>query len=444
VVRCRGLFYLAATLIALTVADALNSAPFQAPATTAPAAGIDKIRHVIWIIQENHSFDNYFGTFPGADGVPPSTCLPMLPGSQACVKPFHMPAGGPSCDLAHEWEIAHAAVSNGAMNGFVWAEGSSYTMGYYDERDIPNYWQYARRFTLCDHFFSSLNGPSLPNHVYTVAAQSGGLVDNPESLEGVKRALDDDDGFSFPSMITMLSKVNISWKYYVETNPHPATVVLSPDGKSISYPEPQKFYLWNPLPGFKAIRDNPALMSHLVNQQQFYEDVENGTLPQVSWLVPDFDDSEHPPADLDRGMWYVTRMVNAVMQSRYWKDSAIFIAWDDYGGFYDHVPPPQVDAFGFGPRVPVLVISPYARKGYIDPARYEFSSILKFIEARWRLTHLTARDDHAKPMLNAFDFNQQPLEPYIIPIPKLPPPVAGKYHYCSYHPLSPIEPLKQR
>ena len=200
----------------------------SAPSQTAPQAGsaghsnaqfmqeVKKINHIIWIIQENHSFDNYFGTFPGADGFPPSTCEPKLPGSHGCVAPFHMPKGAPNCDLGHSWRTAHAAYDNGKMDGYVWAEGSPYTMGYYDDRDIPNYWEYARHFTLCDAFFSSLNGPSFPNHVFTVAAQSGGIIDNVATVKQLEEIRDEPDGFSFASMIDLFSKKNISWKYYVE------------------------------------------------------------------------------------------------------------------------------------------------------------------------------------------------------------------------------------
>jgi phospholipase C len=225
-------------------------------------SGIDKINHVIWIIQENHSFDNYFGTFPGADGIPPSTCLPKLPGSKGCVASFHMPEGAPPCDLDHGWVAAHAAYDNGKMDGFVWAEGTSYTMGYYDERDIPNYWRYARRFTLCDRFFSSYNGPSLPNHLYTVAAQSGGLVTNPANLREVEDAEDDPDGFSFASMVDLFERAKVSWKYYVEAEPPPADPqqLARYHNPNIWYPDPKKFSLWNPLPGFKAIRDKTGVV----------------------------------------------------------------------------------------------------------------------------------------------------------------------------------------
>lgn len=417
----------------------------QQPTSAKPGIppGIEKISHVIYIIQENHSFDNYFGTYPGADGMPSQTCLPRLPGDDhACVRPFHQTSLTLACDLSHSWEVAHAAYDNGKMDGFVWAEGSNDTMGYYDARDIPNYWAYAKNYTLCDRFFSSLNGPSFPNHLYTVAAQSGGIIQNVFSLKQLNEVLDDDDGLEFKSIFTLLKNTHITWKYYVETNPNRPIVWLGAGQKNVMNPVPTQFYHWNPLPGFKDIRDNPKMMANLVSQRQFYEDLKAGTLPQVSYLVPDMDDSEHPPADIQRGMWYVTKLINAVMKSQYWGDSVIFLTWDDYGGFYDHVPPPQMDAFGFGPRVPALVISPYARPGFVCHDQFEFSSILKFIETRWGLPYLTLRDDRANDMLSCFDFNQKPNPPYIIPVQVLPAP-KGSYPYCGYPPSVPIEHFKR-
>ncbi len=412
----------------------------RAKANSTIPKGIEKIQHVIWIIQENHSFDNYFGTYPGADGITPSTCLPKLPGSTSCVAPFHMPKDQPVCDLGHSWGSAHAAYDHGTMDGFVWAEGTPYTMGYYDQKDIPNYWKYARHFTLFDHFFSSLEGPSLPNHVYTVAAQSGGLIVNAASLKALKKAMHNPDGFTFRSIVTLLTQGKVSWKYYVDSHPHhvPVTSLPWPGSSNVSNPKPKEFYVWNPLPGFKSIRDNPKLMDHLVAEREFYSDLRNGTLPQVSYLVPDWDDSEHPPVVIQQGMWYVTRLINAVMESKYWKNSAIFLTWDDYGGFYDHVAPPQYDAFGLGPRVPALLISPYARVNHIDRRNYEFSSILKFIETRWNLPQLTARDSRARDMTSAFDFNQKPIAPYLIPVPAMPHRAAGTYRYCGYSASVPI------
>jgi phospholipase C len=413
-------------------------APSASPAQAAEVFN-SKIHHVIWIIQENHSFDNYFGTFPGANGFPPSTCVPKLPGSNKCVAPFHLPKGAPFCDLDHSWQIAHAAYDNGRMDGFVWAEGSPYTMGYYDARDIPNYWSYARHYTLCDNFFSSLNGPSFPNHAYTVAAQSGGVINNTFTLKQLEDATDDPDGFSFASMVDLFTKANVSWKYYVEAVP---TSAGGPNAKpGLWYPDPKEFNLWNPLPGFKAVRDDPAKMAHLVALKEYFQDLKRGTLPEVSWIVPKFSDSEHPPEScgpVTQGMWHVTKLVNALMRSPYWKDSVIFLTWDDYGGFYDHVTPLLVDAYGYGPRVPTIVISPYAKRGHISHHIYDFTSTLKFIEVRWSLGYLTARDDRARDMADCFDFSQPENSPLIIPIPQNMPSVAAPGDYCIYPPAVPI------
>lgn len=415
----------------------------------ASSAGIQKINHVIWIIQENHSFDNYFGTFPGADGFPPSTCLPKLPGSQECVAPFHMPTGAPPCDLDHSWQVAHTAYDNGKMDGFIWTEGSTYTMGYYDDRDIPNYWDYARHFTLCDEFFSSLMGPSSPNHVFTVAAQSGGETNNIGTFERLTEFLGDPNGFTFASMVDLFAKANISWKYYVEAEPTPPELRGRSD-MSLWYPEPKTFTLWNPLPGFKAIRNNPTRMARIVDVKDYFSDLKQGTLPQVSWVVPRFNDSEHPPesiAPVAQGMWYVTKLVNALMESSYWKDTVIFLTWDDYGGFYDHAQPPMIDAYGYGPRVPTIVISPYARRSYISHHIYDFTSMLKFIEMRFGLPHLTQRDNHADDMQDCFDFSKEPNPPLVISVPANLTSVTGRGNFCTYPPsipvVSPYQPNEQ-
>jgi phospholipase C len=440
-----------ALLMVLTALILLGALPLaatppprgQAPTSAAKQSkmpGIEKIEHIVWIIQENHSFDNYFGTYPGVDGLPPSTCLANLPGSRECVAPFHMPAGAPPCDLGHQWEVVHAAYDHGKMDGFVWAEGSPYTMGYYDERDIPNYWTYARHFALCDHFFSSLMGPSSPNHVFTVAAQSGGETNNIGTLKELKEFLDD-DGFTFDSMVTLFDKAGISWKYYVEAEAPPSGTE-SPSAMRLWFPQPTTFTLWNPLPGFKSIREDPKKMAHLVSTDQYFQDLKDGTLPQVSWLVPRFNDSEHPPEPIGpvaQGMWHVTRLINALMQSRYWDHTVIFLTWDDYGGFYDHVPPPFVDAYGYGPRVPTIVISPYARAGYVSHLIYDFTSMLKFIEERFDLPSLTLRDTRALDMEDCFDFNQSPHPPLVIPIPANLTQVTGHGHFCAYPPAAPIE-----
>jgi phospholipase C len=442
----------------------LGLAPLAAVGQTIP------IEHFIFIIQENHSFDNYFGTYPGANGIPRGTLLPDYPGGPLRFKPFRCPWTHVPHDLPHYWLSAKVAYDGGAMDGFLWAEykagynwygraiavptpnpnlitigkkhGQSqnkkpaateevmspdgftddedyndpevgaenealvseaqlkgppnprdrpgwvnYSISYMDQTTIPNYWEYARKFTLCDAFFSSLTGPSQPNHLYTVAAQSGDLVYN--IGQGT------DEIYSFPSIIELLGNANISWTYYTG----------SPSAAE---------NLWNPLPGFRQYASGFDVKAHLSWTPKFYADLKNGTLPQVCWLIPNKGESEHPPKDVRAGMWYVTKLVNAVMQSGYWQNCAIIIMWDDYGGFYDHVPPPQVDEFGYGFRVPALVISPYSLAGQVVSTSYDLTSPLKLLETKFGLSPLTGRDSSSHNMLECFNFSQTPLPPDII------------------------------
>ena len=442
-VRKGGVFLLAFAIVVTTTAAELifgfatpNQAPSNGRQQPIPPKGMQKIKHVIWIMQENRTFDNYFGTFPGADGIPPGTCLPKMPGSRECITPFHMPNLLPVCDLPHEWEDAHAVYDNGKMDAFVWVEGTSYTMAYLDDRDIPNYWQYAKHYTLCDRFFSSQMGESLTNHLYMVAAQSGSLIhglDSVEQAEAIQDGHDDPGGFSFEAIVNLLDEGGVSWKYYVETTPLTGGE-FPPDAVGLlGHPDPKKFSLWNPLPAFKKVRENPQRMARLVDLREYLSDLKQGTLPAVSFIVPAFDDSEHPPATAQEGMWYVTTLINLLMQSKYWDDSVVVLTWDDYGGFYDHVVPPEVDGYGLGPRVPALVISPYAKPGYISHNVYDFTSVLKFIEELHALPHLTARDARATGISDCFDFNQKPLSTFVIPVPHLPAPVS--YPYCVFKPF---------
>jgi phospholipase C len=228
--------------------------------------------------------------------------------------------------------------------------------------------------------------------------------------------------------VDFLDKSHVSWKYYIEPGPAPTAV---------KNPTAQTFSLWNPLPAFKAVQQNGNLMSRLVDEKEYFRDLREGSLPQVAWLIPNGPDSEHPTEAPSRGMWYVATLLNALMQSPYWKDTAVFLTWDDYGGFYDHVFPPDVDAFGYGPRVPMIVISPYAKPGHISHVEYDFTSVLKFIEARWGMTHMTVRDRHADNMRDAFDFNQTPNEPLVVPVPaglSYPPAPHGCTDYFHTYP----------
>ena len=467
----------AASLAAVSCTSAKNSIAVKpVAAAPAPDPGPDHsipIHHFIYIIQENITYDHYFGTYPGGDGIPPNVRLAYLPGGPPEVSPFHLHDTALPHDLNHSWQAAHMAFDGGKMDGFLWAEWPAAlrfywkgqlpgvdpedivpqdetpelvaqdlanankatkrgrrpavegeaeataggnmpeggmgqggvgvpprlpapywvqnTMSYYDYHEIPNYWEYARRFTLCDHFFSSLAGPSEPNHLYTVAAQSGGLVNNPG------RGIAGEDGvFTFETMAELLQGSGRSWKYYDEKR------------------DPHRHTLWNPMPGFKNISDDPRMMAHLVNLREFYDDLNADQLPEVCWIVPTFMDSEHPPADSARGMWHITQVINAVMNSNAWNDCAIIVTWDDFGGFYDHVMPPEVDTYGYGPRVPALVISPYSRGGTVCHDTFDFTSPLKLIERKYGLPPLASRDRDAKDMLSCFDFTQKPLAPLVI------------------------------
>ena len=419
-----------------------------------------KIQHLIFIVQENHSFDNYFGTYPGVNGLSPDSAIPYDPNETRLgyVRPFHLNVSQPIMiwgdelppgvadpddlqqvnsstpfhldsesigrDLSHAWTVAHKAYDNGKMDGFVAAEGSILTMGYYDRSDIPYYWDYANQYVLDDNFFSSLMGPSFPNHLYIASGTSGPLtnlpplclqstcrwivnghvVDNPPSYYNW-------EGFSldWSTLAQELSNANVPWSWY--------------DGEA----RPTRPNIWDVLPLFTYFQNNPnQLDEHVRNTRAFINDIQNGQLPAVSWIIPGSwvpptypaackgqSPSEHPPARSDCGMDYVSYLVNQVMESQFWQSSAIIITWDDYGGFYDHVPPPQVDAFGEGFRVPTLVISPWAKHGYIDHTQYEFASLLRLAEDNFNLPTLGTRDVSANDMMNSFDFNRAP-QPVLI------------------------------
>jgi len=359
------------------------------PAVSTPAQTSGHIDHIVFVIQEGHSFDNYFGTYPGANGLPANLLVPLKPGSAPTMPAFHF-TFDPRQDLDRSYETARAAIDSGKMDGWIPAERTIDTLGHFDDSDIPNYWAYAKHFVLEDNFFSSLAGPSLPNHLYTVAAQSGG---NEKNLTQAPKG-----GFNFPTLPELLGPSNVSWKYYVGTHPD----LFSPA---------------NPLPGFTRFMQDPGLMSHLVQNTVLFRDLREGTLPSVAWIVPNATESEHPNADIRVGMWYVTALANALMKSAYWQNTLLVVTWDDYGGYYDHVAPPQVDALGYGPRVPALLISSYARPGFIDHTQYDFTSVLRSIEHRFGLQPLTNRDHQANTLTAGLDMTQTPAKPFVIEAP---------------------------
>ena len=400
------------------------------------------IQHVVIIMQENRSFDDYFGTFPGANGIPAGTCVPVNPSNAAagCVAPFHDPrdvqSGGP-----HRAADAQADIDDGItqakMDGFVYQEsigkcsgtntcpstmktmlaGTTLpftydVMGYHTADEIPNYWSYATAFVLQDNMFESVRGWSLMAHLYLTSEWSA-LCKN-----GVLSTCVTVPDLPFPAAGTVYPWVNlfqlmdghkVSWKYYLGQGNEPDC----DDDEMTCAPAPQNATVpshWNPAPFFSWVQQQGSayLALHNPSADQFLLDVKNGNLPQVSWVVPSQQYSEHPLSGTTAGMDYVTSMVNAVMQSPYWQNTAIFITWDDWGGFYDHVPPPIVDRNstanpiqGYGLRVPGLVISAYAKKGYIDHHFLSFDSYATFIEHNFmndsRLNPVIMQQPDARP-----------------------------------------------
>ena len=444
----------------------LHSSPSPSPLpgnTNSSLDGIHKIQHIIVVMQENRSFDSYFGTYPGVDGLTMSggkatNCIPdPRTGGQSCA--FHdshdVNGGGP-----HGQNNATADIAGGAMNGFVsQAEGANQgcgnthnpacngsltpeVMGYHDAREIPNYWAYAQNYTLQDHLFQPNASWSLPQHLYMVSEWSAKCANsdpnscqnalqnpgNPPDQAGNKTHAAPD--YAWADLTYLMHKANISWKYYVQEGTEPDcqnadAVDCPPVNQNAKTPG-----IWNPLPFFDTVHQDQQL-GNITDVTNFYKDARAGTLPNVTWITPSGPNSEHPPSKVSDGQAWTTSLINAAMQGPEWSSTAIFLSWDDWGGFYDHVTPPRVDANGFGLRVPGIVISPYARKGFIDPSTVSQDAYVKFIEDDFlnsmRLdpktdgrpdSRISIRESFAQVgnLVNDFNFNQPPLPPLVLPV----------------------------
>ena len=446
-----------AAAIAGVLAVTVSAGPQRKPA--APPAGIHKIKHVIVIMQENRSFDHYFGTYPGADGFPReangefAVCVPD-PAKGICQRPYHdmenLNAGGP-----HGEEAAVADIDGGKMHGFIaQAEGARRTgckqnpndpicsqrssnpdvLGYHDGRDIPNYWAYARNFVLQDHMFEPNASWSLPAHLFMVSEWSArcsrrgdpmSCVNALESPGSPKNRVAPD--YAWTDLTYLLHKRHVSWRYYVFSGTEPDCeddgMICESVKQGAKTPG-----IWNPLPYFDTVKQDGEL-ADVTSLSEYFKAAKAGKLPAVSWINPTGPVSEHPPGLVTAGQAYVTRLVNAAMQGKDWNSTAIFISWDGWGGFYDHVAPPSVDRNGYGLRVPGLVISPYARKGFVDHQTLSFDAYVKFIEDDFlggqRIDPLTdgrpdprpdVRED--EPILGSlvrdFDFKQKPRRPFVL------------------------------
>jgi phospholipase C len=406
-----------------------NPTPKKIVRSGTPPVGIDTqwpIQRVVYLMLENRSFDNLFGKYgKGSNGttvgnklgqeVPLGSCPQWLSG-----------------DLPHDHAAAINCINGGQLDNFAGGiYGPYYSYTQFDRTDLPNYWRWADDFVLSDNFFASALGPSHPNHLFFIAGQSGGTIDNPENIK-VKRSPDgdikswgcdaygngvfiftkDEQGnlnkhstcFDFKTVGQQLSEHGVDWAIYA----------ADPD---------QSGYFWNAYNAIGPVFHDDMFHEHTRSVDNVVTDIKKEALPSVTWITPRFEQSDHPPWNSAFSHNWVTDIVNALMASPMWPHTAIFITWDEWGGFYDHVMPKQVDDIGLGFRVPLLTLSPYAAKGAIDHAVGEFSTPLRFISDNWGLPYLTDRIKHTHNFEHVFDFKKNPRKPRGNPYPKI--PVAG-------------------
>jgi phospholipase C len=378
------------------------------------------IKHIVFIIKENRTFDNYFGRYPGADG---ATTGELSTGERIPLAPAEDWIGH---DIGHSFFDGVEAINGGKMNGFDRVLNGELLDGYtqFSRDTLPAYWAYADHFVLGDRMFSSMYGPTFPEHLYTVAAQAGRVTDNKvgpgrispggycddrservtrfirvtrrqgqkimRAEDHVRRDYINDfwkrvwPCFDFEVLPDSLTRAGVSWRYYGNSGFYSALLAI------------------------KHIRFSEHWGTDVVRYDRFLKDIQKERLREVSWVLPGVGNNEHPGGgnhSVCRGENWTVQHINAIMTSKYWKNTVVIITWDDFGGFYDHVQPPHYDIMGLGPRVPLLIISPWAKEGYIDHTTYEFSSVLKFIETIHGLEPLTKRDRQANDMTNAFEFD---------------------------------------
>jgi phospholipase C len=367
------------------------------------------LQHIVVIVQENRSFDNLFSGFPGADGATsgysygtsiPLTAVPL--------------EAGPDLDHSHRgWWVDW---DNGRNDGFAHADGypsPTYPYAYVPQDEIQQYWTLASQYVLADRMFQSNTGPSFAAHLYLISGQADNTTELPtggtprtttwgcDSTPGTTIPILGPNGTDLPgpypcfddqTIGDLLDRAHVSWKYYAPAN-----------GKNVGY-------IWSAYDAIRHIRFGPDWAGDVISPEtQILSDIENGNLAQVSWVVPSWGNSDHPGNLSNSGPDWVASIVNGIGQSKYWQDTAIFITWDDWGGWYDHVPPPQIDPMGLGFRVPLIVVSPFAKPGYVSHQQHEFGSLLHFIEARFGLPSLGTRDAVSDDLGDCFDLSQAPL-----------------------------------
>ena len=417
VIALIGLCFLGVGIVTSLANHAPAGAATQAatPTRTPPlvAQARTRIKHVVFVLLENRSFDEIFGRFPGAAG---ATTAKVVGGGTTPL--LHSPLYSWH-DVDHDYPNATRSIDGGKMDGFLDNNGANLNgdrsaLWQFDSADIPNFWSYAQHFALGDHMFSSAPAATFPNHLYSVAAQAKGIITNPQAskggwgcdstpgtytlalIPGSTRLSRQGVCFTWPTLADVLQRARVSWDYYAA-------------------PVSDIGYLFSTLDAFSGIRNNGLWTSNVLNQSRFEQDARTGKLPAFSWLTPTYLQSAHPPFSICSSEdWFVGKM-NALMQGPDWSSTAVFLVWDDYGGFYDHLAPPKDPTYGvLGPRVPFLIISPYARSGYIDHTTYTFPSVLKTVEELEGVPSLTRYDRTAHDVLGSFDFARKPAAPLVL------------------------------
>ncbi len=381
---------------------------------TGPSAA--KIKHVVIVVQENRSFDNLFYGYPGADTATTGT---MHDGTTVALRPIPLEDGR---DIGHFHYSFEAAYDGGKLDGFDLEQGYGFVHGVYQvipgsdptlpygyvpSAETAPYRALAAQYTLADRTFESNSGPSYAAHQYLIAGQSDDADETPtvapwgcDAPPGTlvpQLAPDGSDTagvtpcFDYATLADRMDAAAVSWHYY--TPPLKTT-----SGGNFS--------------AFDAIRHirygSDWTADEINPETQIFSDLAGGTLPAVSWVIPSFPNSDHALAASNTGPSWVASVVNAVGASPYWSSTAIFVVWDDWGGWYDHVQPPRIDAMGPGFRVPLLVISPYSKRGYVSHVQHEFGSILRFTEETFGLQTLGTRDALSDDLDDCFDFSQAP------------------------------------
>jgi phospholipase C len=385
--------------LALAAAPAAASPTSASAARTAQHQAVTPVKHFIFLMQGGRTFDNYFGSYPGAAGPPAGTCQLRVADRPAdgCVKPFLLddtrraPLGATRTIVANQYDA-------GKMDGFVAAyqqqgRDGSMAMGHYDGRALPFHWKVARNYVLFDHFFSSAQYGIRNNRSYWVSARPapGGTGRIPAGGYGNQLTIFD-----------RLRAAHVSWKFYVERYNRAQTY------QSASPVNPETQTARVPLVDFSRFVHDPALSSHIVGLDEYYRDLIEGTLPAVAYVASSSGDDERSAQSIPAGQSLVKTMVTQLMLSRYWDSSALMYSYDGSGGWFDSVRPPRVGADTLGFRVPALLISAYARKGQVNHTVLDYTSALKFIERNWRLAPLASRDAQANSLTSAFDFAAAP------------------------------------